>query len=95
MGKRGPKPTPTKILQNRGSWRGKKNPNEPRPELATVETPPPSWLNPQAKEHWQEISEFLCVRGLLTVADRPALALLCSQKAGWELSVEGFGYCRA
>jgi hypothetical protein len=35
MGKRGPKPTPTKILSMRGSWRAKRKPGFPFPSQTT------------------------------------------------------------
>lgn len=81
MGKRGPKPTPTKVLEARGSWRARGRQGEPKPALALTDQPAPGWISKQAKPHWQEISRMLVDTGILTAADRPALALLCDELA--------------
>jgi hypothetical protein len=51
MGKRGPPPTPTPILQLRGSWRGKLNRDEPQPEPVAPEKP--SWLTTYASHPYR------------------------------------------
>jgi P27 family predicted phage terminase small subunit len=81
MGKRGPKPTPTIALRNRGSWRGSARKNEPK---LPVEAPDaPSWLKGEAKKAWEELVPILMDAGVLTKADKMALAGLCRYWADW------------
>jgi phage terminase small subunit len=37
---------------------------------------PPAWLDKTARKHWRELAPILQAAGLLTVGDRPSLALL-------------------
>lgn len=79
MGKRGPKPTPTITLRNRGSWRGSARTNEP---CLPVEAPEaPEWLEGDAKGEWDRLVPILMDAGVLTQADRGALALTCQSWA--------------
>jgi P27 family predicted phage terminase small subunit len=86
MGKRGPAPTPTKVLEMRGSWRAKVNKREPKP--AAKRPPCPRWLSPDAKKVWRELTGILMGMGVLTVADRLALARYCDGFVRWRQMAE-------
>lgn len=86
MGKRGPTPVPTKILELRGSWRAKLNKNEPKPEQGKPICP--SWLSPEAKRIWREAVRILSAMGVLTKADRFVLIRYCDAFARWMSAAE-------
>ena len=75
MGRRGPKPTPTKLLQMRGSWRGKKNKSEPKPEPGVPDCPLD--LRGESLATWRIIVPLLERCGILTKVDRNVLARYC------------------
>lgn len=81
MGRRGPPPTPTPILQLRGSWRGNLNRDEPQPDAGPPEKPP--WLTAHASEAWDQLVPILQRMRVLTEADGHALALLCATWSRW------------
>lgn len=81
MGKRGPKPTPTAILNGRGSWRGKKNKAEPVTDPTTPTCP--DWLDAQAKEYWADVAPMLTNSDVLKRIDGAALARYCQLLARW------------
>ncbi len=81
MGKRGPKPTPTKILALRGSWRAKTRPNEPIPPAG--EPAMPSWLSRSAKATWKSVVPPLVQMGVASSVDRFALARYCETLVTW------------
>jgi phage terminase small subunit len=70
---RKPKPTALKLLD--GTRRDRINESEPAMEPGRVE--PPEHLRGIARDHWLELAPMLAKAGLLAVADRPALELLC------------------
>lgn len=72
MSKPGPRPTPTRVLKLRGSWRDKRGAKEPQPKVAKVEAP--VWLREDARRAFEAIAEQLHATGVLTVADAGALA---------------------
>ncbi len=86
MGERGPAPTPTRILQMRGSWRGKLRRNEPKPERKSPHCP--AWLRKEAKRAWKEITPQLEAMGVLGRCDRSALARYCQTLAKWREAEE-------
>jgi len=93
MGKRGPKPTPTKTLENRGSWRAKKREGEPILELVvqdpdTGELTCPTWLSKEAKRAWKELAPQLQEAGLLAIVDQNALARYCEIWVQWRKAME-------
>jgi P27 family predicted phage terminase small subunit len=75
MGKRGPAPTPTAILAARGSWRGKLNKNEMRPEPGAPD--PPEVLEGEALLEWHRVIAEIEPTRVLSKADRAALTLYC------------------
>ena len=74
MGRRGPKPTPTATLKQRGSARAKTRKREPRlnPEIPEA----PKWLDAKAKKYWVEICQDVAPMKVVALADAGALALL-------------------
>ncbi|MCX5658410.1 MAG: phage terminase small subunit P27 family [Planctomycetota bacterium] len=83
MGRRGPAPTPTSILQMRGSTLV----NQRR--LADEPTPPPglprcpAWLDVDTKAAWKQLAPTLGAMGCLTRIDANALARYCRLWARW------------
>lgn len=75
MGRRGPAPTPTKILAARGSWRADERPNEPTPSAETPKCP--DWLSVEGRAEWDRICRQLDAMGILAAADRALLVAYC------------------
>lgn len=86
MGARGPRPTPTKILQLRGSRRVNGRAGEPQPRM--VEPPCPDWLDDAAKAKWRALVPELSAIGLLTAIDGDCLAVYCQAWAEFQLATE-------
>lgn len=86
MGQRGPKPTPTKVLKIRGSWRAKERSNEPKPEGKVPLCP--SWLDGKSKALFAVLTRQLAPLGLLTDLDRQALARYCRLSTRWRAMEE-------
>jgi P27 family predicted phage terminase small subunit len=78
---RGPAPTPDAVLRARGSRRAGRPDETPSPPPGR--TDPPSWLSEEAREVWTELSSVLEEMGVLTVADRHALARYCRLHVRW------------
>lgn len=80
---KGRKPTPTKILEARDSWRAKgtQRKNEPKPKVEELDCP--SWLKGRAKAMWLKMSTQLFHIGILTSIDENALARYCRLWARW------------
>ena len=92
MGQRGPKPTPTKLLKLRGSWRAKLNKNEPKPKIQAPSIP--GHLSKEAVAEWERIVPELKRLGLLAKIDRAALSGYCQSWARWvnaEKEIAGTG----
>jgi len=82
MGKRGPAPTPTKILKMRGSWRADGRGEEPEPSNEIVQCP--AWLSYAAKGIWKQTTELLDGMGILSNTDTNALARYCHMFVRWK-----------
>jgi len=81
MGKRGPKPTPTRILNLRGSWRGKDRPDaDLEPNLPKM----PDWLSSAAKVVWKREVPELEDLGVLQRVDVTILAMYCTDFVEWQ-----------
>ena len=95
MGRRGPAPTPTRILELRGSWRAGKRGNEPHP---AVEAPTcPSWLDREATAEWRRVIPPLVRLGVIAKIDRACLAAYCLAwsrlvRAARQMETEGLTY---
>ena len=75
MGKRGPAPTPTKVLADRGSWLAKTRKDEPdcvEPTLAH-----PKGMKCAAKRHWNEYIHVLDQMGIISQDDLSNFRILC------------------
>src|SRR3954468_21165921 len=70
---RTPEPNRLKILKGVRANRL----NGPDAVFPVSGTDPPSWLRGFALDHWHELAPDLVRAGILTVVDRPALAVLC------------------
>lgn len=79
MGRRGPKPTPTKKLQLRGSWRGETRDGEPEPDVSLP--PCPDWVREDARKHWDKFGQTLYNLGIMSEAYDAAVALLANALA--------------
>jgi phage terminase small subunit len=71
------KPTNLKVLQ--GTARPHRAKREPRHPVGDPR--PPAWLGEEARVFWHELVPVLVGAGVLTTADRQALALTCSALA--------------
>lgn len=74
---RGRKPTPTAIKLVKGNP-GRRPLNQAEPQPTRGRPKQPAWLTEVAVETWTELVELLDDMRVLTVADGPALALLCA-----------------
>lgn len=81
MGARGPRPTPTAILESRGSRAVKKRKNEPVP---TGDVKCPAWLPAEAKKVWKIVVKHLEPMNILGSVDTNALARYCVLFAKWQ-----------
>lgn len=79
MGKRGPQPTPSRILRLRGSFRAGQRDGEPQPP--SDEPQPPRGLKGEARREWDRTTAALRGMGLLSIADAGLLYALCER---WE-----------
>lgn len=82
MGKRGPKPIPTRVLKVRGSWRGNARAGEI--EFESSAPVKPRWLTGRAAKIWAEIMPLLKSFRLVVKIDRNALARYCQTQAEYE-----------
>jgi P27 family predicted phage terminase small subunit len=71
MGLRGPAPTPTAVLEARGSWRADVNRNEPRPKSGAP--PCPKGFTKGEKAVWRAVCRVLSDMDVMTKADGPTL----------------------
>lgn len=83
MGKRGPKPTPTEILDIRGSWRAKARSGEPKPQAGLPDCP--DWLVGESRSEWDRQVVDLDARRLMSKSYRAALVMFCE---AWGTYVE-------
>lgn len=91
----GPKPTPSKVLELRGSWRAAARKGEPQPEIKIPN--PPYWLTDQRGiEMFKELADEMAQCGYMTRVDKNSLALACrafTQYLDAADDVEKNGYC--
>jgi len=74
MAGRRPKPTHLKLIEGNPGKR-KLNENEPTPPPGIPKCP--SWLSAKAKHAWRYIAPLLDGMGVVTVADKMAIELMC------------------
>lgn len=75
MGKRGTKPTPTKILEDRGSWRANDRKGEVVHRVGAPDCP--EWLDDEARAEWSRQVAGMA-EGVLSQVDRGFLAAYCA-----------------
>lgn len=83
----GRRPTPTALKRLAGNP-GKRALNESEPQFAPGRPPCPAHLVGEARTEWSRVTRLLVEAGLLTKADRAALAAYCEAWATWVLAVE-------
>lgn len=86
MGLRGPAPTPTNVLQMRGSWRANMRKSEPKPKR--IRPPCPRWLDARARKAWRTLAPKLKGMRVLTEVDQNALARYCQLWSRWREAEE-------
>lgn len=78
----GRKPKPTALLERQGTLRKCRRRGEPEVPPGCPE--PPAWLTDEvAVEEWEYTVEHLGGYGILTAADRTALAMYCQEVANY------------
>jgi P27 family predicted phage terminase small subunit len=90
---KGRKPTPTTLKLLNGNP-GKRPLNEREPQAPQGVPEIPEWLDDEAKAEWSRITIDLAEMGLLSKADRPALAAYCTAWSRWvdaEAQVKKYG----
>jgi len=88
---RKPKPTVLKLLDGNP---GKRPLNDQEPHPAQGIPNRPDWLDAEAQAEWDRVTAELSEMGLLTLADRAALAAYCTAWSRWvdaEAMVKKFG----
>jgi len=86
MGVRGPAPTPTAILDIRGSWRAKARPGEPKPTRGIPRCP--KSLTKEQKKIWRQLCINLDVMGVLATIDGHQLERYCVYFCRWRACEE-------
>lgn len=81
MGRRGPRPLPSAVLEARGSRRAGSRPHEA--EAPRGRPVCPAWLSPEAREVWDHMVPILEQMAVLTIADGNALARYCRLFVRW------------
>jgi P27 family predicted phage terminase small subunit len=78
MGSRGPAPTPTRVLELRGTFRGDRHGGvEPKPAAPRKVPPAPKHLGDEARRIWKRLAKELLELELLTGVDLVALEGYC------------------
>ena len=77
---RKPKPTVLKVLDGNP---GKRPLNQREPKAPQGFPEAPTWLDAEAQAEWERVTIDLQEMGLLSRADRPALAAYCTAWSRW------------
>lgn len=83
---RGPPPTPTPILEGRGSWRATTRRGELRPPVEIPEAP--AFLTGEAAAEWDRQTTELARLGVIAKLDRAALVVYCDAWASFAAASE-------
>src|SRR5580765_2397007 len=86
MGARGPAPTPTAILQLRGSWRAKTRTGEPQPQRGKPKCP--KSFNREQTTTWRRLCRMLDQMNILTAVDGHQLERYCIYLCRWRACEE-------
>jgi len=88
IGKRGPKKTPTKILERRGSWRADARTKAGEPEPTGNMPECPDWLDADAHVEWNRIVVELEAMGIIGASDYAVLVGYCESWSQYKMAVE-------
>ena len=77
----GPRPTPTKLLKLRGSWRAKTRNGEPEPEVCIPDRP--TFLCEIALAEWDAVTHELETMGTAAKVDHATVESYCVVYARW------------
>ena len=80
---RGPRPTPTAVLKDRGSWIAKQREAAGEPIPISDEPDIPDWVDEKARKYWPEIVEQLVGLQICARSDGLGIGLLCNQLADY------------
>jgi len=83
MGKRGPRPTPTRLLQLRGSKLVIKDRREREVKGPEGLADKPDWLDEMGQKAWDFLVPLLQQMGVLTRIDANALSRYCHMWSHW------------
>ena len=83
MGRRGPAPTPTPILQLRGSTLVSKRRQKNEAQVPAGAPDRPDWLDEDARKMWDHLLPMLDGMGVLTRVDGNSLARYCRLWSRW------------
>src|SRR5262245_40672243 len=83
MGRRGPAPTPTSILEIRGSTLVSKRRKRREAKGPAGSPKCPAWLDADAKAAWRQLVPMLEHMGVLTKIDGNALTRYCRYWSRW------------
>jgi P27 family predicted phage terminase small subunit len=87
MGQRGPKKTPTKVLELRGSWLAKhRKPHEPAVQAGIPVRP--AYLDEEERQVWKTLVTRLHKAGLLATIDGEMLGRYCVLRSRWLKALE-------
>ena len=88
MGRRGPVPTPTAVLEKRGSTLVTKRRKAREPKGPPGMPKCPDWLDKRAKAMWRKVAPMLFRMGVLSKADANALERYCRTYSLWRQADE-------
>jgi P27 family predicted phage terminase small subunit len=91
VGRPGPRPLPSNVVELRGNPGKRKRPAEPQPFTAADPDKPPAWLFPAARDVWSELAGEVARMGLLHKVDEHALAFGCVELALAQLALRKMG----
>lgn len=84
MGKRGPQPTPTAILEARGSWLAKAREKDGEVRVpVSIPKKPDAMFDDIASAKWDDLVEHLAAIGVLSFVDEHEIAMACVTWSRW------------
>jgi len=86
MSRPGPKRTPTKTLEMRGSWLAKTRTDEPSPSGKMPDCP--GWLNSDARAEWYRVLPKLEEMGIVGATDYAVMVGYCESWSQYKKAVE-------
>ena len=86
MSRPGPKRTPTKTLEMRGSWLAKTRTDEPSPSGKMPDCP--GWLDADAHAEWNRVLPQLEAMGIVGATDYAVMVGYCESWSQYKMAVE-------